>query len=47
MQSTHYSIGKFAQLSGVPIRTLHYYEEVGYYTQTVEITVIGFIVLLI
>ena len=29
MQSTHYSIGKFAQLSGVPIRTLHYYEEIG------------------
>lgn len=29
MDSTHYSIGKFAELSGIPIRTLHYYEEAG------------------
>lgn len=29
MGSTHYSIGKFAELSGIPVRTLHYYEEVG------------------
>ncbi|WP_164821666.1 MerR family transcriptional regulator [Paenibacillus koleovorans] len=29
MGSTNYSIGKFAELSGIPIRTLHYYEEVG------------------
>lgn len=29
MEAAHYSIGKFAELSGIPIRTLHYYEEVG------------------
>lgn len=29
MDNTSYSIGKFAELSGIPIRTLHYYEEVG------------------
>jgi DNA-binding transcriptional MerR regulator len=29
MDATHYSIGKFAEISGIPIRTLHYYEEVG------------------
>ncbi|GBF77759.1 MerR family transcriptional regulator [Paenibacillus sp. 598K] len=29
MDHTHYSIGKFAELSGIPIRTLHYYEEAG------------------
>ncbi|WP_181438817.1 MerR family transcriptional regulator [Paenibacillus sambharensis] len=29
MDATHYSIGKFAKLSGIPIRTLHYYEEAG------------------
>lgn len=29
MDSTHYSIGKFAELSGIPVRTLHYYEETG------------------
>lgn len=29
MDQTQYSIGKFAKLSGIPIRTLHYYEEAG------------------
>ncbi|CAM4446812.1 MerR family transcriptional regulator [Paenibacillus tarimensis] len=29
MEGAHYSIGKFAELSGIPIRTLHYYEEIG------------------
>ncbi|WP_018750727.1 MerR family transcriptional regulator [Paenibacillus sanguinis] len=29
MDATYYSVGKFAELSGIPIRTLHYYEEVG------------------
>lgn len=29
MSDTNYSIGTFAELSGIPVRTLHYYEEVG------------------
>lgn len=29
MDMTTYTIGKFAGLSGIPVRTLHYYEEVG------------------
>jgi len=29
MDITTYTIGKFAELSGIPVRTLHYYEEVG------------------
>ncbi|QTH40671.1 MerR family transcriptional regulator [Cohnella sp. LGH] len=29
MDGATYTIGKFAELSGIPIRTLHYYEEVG------------------
>jgi|GEM_PF-241256 len=29
MDGTYYSIGKFAELSGIPIRTLHFYEEAG------------------
>ncbi|WP_238653844.1 MerR family transcriptional regulator [Paenibacillus piscarius] len=29
MDNTTYTIGKFAELSGIPVRTLHYYDEVG------------------
>ncbi|NRG30962.1 MerR family DNA-binding transcriptional regulator [Bacillus circulans] len=24
-----YSVGKFSELTGIPVRTLHYYEEMG------------------
>lgn len=29
MDNTTYTVGKFAELSGIPVRTLHYYDEVG------------------